>query len=283
LSMQFLSFLFDKHLDKTILSLAIAASIVLMTRSEDSKVNTARAVTFFLLSPVAKVEGYFASVDELIEENKKLKELVATLNHERERLVQFKGENDRLRKLIGFREDSFYQFLPCKVIARSSNRFHHSIAVDRGSDKGVRVGMAVVGYRGLVGRVTQVFPTSSWILLLNNKTISVSCLDKRSRVVGILEWERGNLFNLEYVGREEDVLPGDTLVTSGLGRLFPKNFPVGTVFHAPEEKTGLSRKVRVVCTADLNKLEELFIVIGGREWINEDILGELEKIGGKKN
>ena len=89
--MQFLSFLFDKHLDKTVLSLAIAVSIVLMTRNEDSKIQVARAVTFILLYPVEKVEGYFTSVDQLVEENMKLKELVATLYHEREMLTQFKA------------------------------------------------------------------------------------------------------------------------------------------------------------------------------------------------
>jgi rod shape-determining protein MreC len=274
--MQLLSFLFYKHIDKTILALAVALSIVLLTRSEESKLNASRTILATLLYPVDRIGDRFARIDELTEENLRLKELAAGLYHERERLIQFRDERLRLRNMIGLREDSFYRFLPCEVIARSASRFHNSISVDRGSSDGVRNGMAVVGYRGLVGRVTQVFPHSSLVLLLNNKSISVSCIDKRSRVVGILEWERENLFSLDFVGKEEDVQPGDTLITSGFGRLFPKNFPVGTVFRVTEERGGLSRKVGVVSMTNLRTIEELFIVIGGRDWESDEIYDELE-------
>jgi rod shape-determining protein MreC len=275
--MQIFSFLFDRHLEKTVLAVAIALSVFMLTRPEDSRISAARAISSFLLYPVNRAGDYFTSVEELSEENDRLRELVVSLNHENERLVQFGAERNRLRELLGFRKDSFYEFLPSDVIARSSSRFHHSITVDRGSDAGVLPGMPVVGYRGLAGKVTQVFPTSSRVLLLNNKSVSVSCLVKRSRVVGILAWERGNLFSLDYVGKEEDVLPGDTLLTSGLGRVFPKGFPVGTVFQVTEDKTELSRRVGIVSMTDLNKLEEVFIITGGRDWEGGEAWLELEK------
>ena len=126
--------------------------------------------------------------------------------------------------------------------------------------------------------MTQVFPFSSRILLINNKSISVSCIDKRSRTVGILNWERGNRFNLDFIGSEEDVIPGDTLLTSGLGRVLPKGFLVGTVSRVDKEKTGLSLKVSVSSTADLNTIEELFIVTGGRDWESREILDLLENV-----
>ena len=137
--------------------------------------------------------------------------------------------------------------------------------------------MAVVGYKGLVGRVKQVFSHSSNVLLLSNKAVSVSCINRRSRVVGLLEWDRENLFRLDYVGKEEDVQRGDTLVTSGLGRLFPKGFLVATVLQVTNEKGGLSKKVRAISMSDLNKLEELFIITGGEEWEEPPIYEEFEK------
>ncbi len=275
--MQILSFLFDKHIDKTVLAVAVAMSLLLLTRSEESKVRSARAVSDVLLYPIHSTEKYFSDIDELREENRKLRRLSASLYHEREKLLQFKDERNRLRRLAGLREDSFFDFLPCEVTARSSNRFHNSVTIDRGGSDGVRVGMAVVGYRGVVGRVTQVFGSTSRVLLLNNKSISVSCRDKRSRVVGILEWDKGNLFKLEFIGKEEDVIVGDTLLTSGLGELFPKGFPLGTVFHVTEERSGLYRNVGVVSMANLKTLEELFVVVGGRDWENTRIYEELEQ------
>ena len=275
--MQIFSFLFDRHLEKTALAAAIALSVFMLTRPEESRIAAARSISSYLLYPVNRAGDYFRSVEEVTAENDRLRELVVSLNHENERLTQFRDERNRLRELLGFRKDSFYEFMPCDVIARSSSRFHHSITVDRGSESGVLPGMPVVGYRGLAGRVTQVFPSSSRILLLNNKAVSVSCLVKRSRVVGVLAWERGRLFSLDYVGKEEDVLPGDTLITSGFGRVFPRGFPVGTVFQVTEEKTELSRRVGIVCMTDLNKLEEVFIITGGRDWEGGEAWLELEK------
>ena len=275
--MQIYSFLFDRHLEKTVLVAAIALSVFMLTRPEDSQISTATSISSFLLYPVDMADDYFDSVKDLSKENDSLRVLVVSLSHKNERLTQFRDERNRLRELLGFRKDSFYEFMSCDVIARSSSRFHHSITIDRGSDFGVLPGMPVVGYRGLVGRVTQVFPFSSRVLLLNNKSVSVSCLVKRSRVVGVLAWERGKLFSLDYVGKEEDVIPGDTLITSGFGRVFPKGFPVGTVVHSTEEKTELSARISIVCMTDLNKLEEVFIITGGREWESGEAWLELEK------
>ena len=279
--MQIIAFLFEKHLDKTVLAIAVILSVVMLSAGEDSQIRYARAISSFLLYPVDRVSKYFSDVDSLREENLRLREVAGSLMHERERLLQFRDERNRLRRLLDFREDSFFEFVPCEVIARSSNRFHHSVTVDRGSADGIHEGMAAVGYRGLVGRVVQVFPSSSRVLLLNNKAISVSCLVKRSRVVGMLSWERGNLFRLDYIGREEDVLKGDTLITSGLGKVLPAGFPVGTVFQVSDEKTELSRMVSVTSMTDLNTLEELFIVAGGRGWESEEIFEKLESVTGQ--
>jgi rod shape-determining protein MreC len=272
--MQFLPFLFEKHLDKTVAVIAAAASIFLLTLSEDNKIHTARTVTSFLLGPLDRVTSYLITIDELTLENTRLKKDLATLSHERERLLQLGAERNRLRELIGLKEDSFHEFLPCEVIARSTDRSHNFVVVDRGAEDGVSAGMAVVGYQGLVGRVKQVFSLSSNVLLLSNKSVSVSCVNRRSRVVGLLEWERENLFRLDYVGKEEDVQRGDTLVTSGLGMLFPKGFLVATVLQVTNEKGGLSKKIRAISMSDLNKLEELFIVTGSRGWERPTIYDE---------
>jgi rod shape-determining protein MreC len=274
--MQILSFLFEKHLDKTVTVVAAALAIFLLTRSDDSKIHTAQSIKSFLLEPVRRAEIYFTTIDELEAENRDLKKLVATLYHERERLRQFGTERNRLRELLGLRRDTFHDLLPCEVIARSYNPSHNFVVVDRGKNEGVEAGMAVVGFRGLVGRVSRVFPNSSNVILISNRSVSVSCINRRSRVVGVLEWERENLFRLEYIGKEEDVQVGDTLLTSGLGMLFPKGFVVATVFQVSEERGGLSKKVRAASMTDLDKLEELFVVVGPRDWDDPYIYERLD-------
>ena len=280
--MQILSFLFEKHLDKTVLAVAVAASIFLLSLSEENQLQAAKGVKSVLLGPVSRVEAYFSTIEELRDENRELERIAVSLYHERERLRQFGEERNRLRELIGLREDSFHEFLPCEVIARSSNRSNNFVVVDRGGGEGVKAGMAVVGYRGLVGRVSRVYPECSDVLLLSNRSVSVSCQNKRSRTIGMLEWERENQFRLDYIGKEEDVRMGDTLLTSGLGRLFPKGFPVATVFQVTDERGGLSKKVRATCMTDLNTLEELFIVVVPRDWDDPFIYEKLDSLLGEK-
>jgi rod shape-determining protein MreC len=280
--MHFLSFLFDKHLDKTVLAIAVAASIVLLAAGQESKIENAKSITAVLLYPVNKVTGHFQSVDRLESENGELRAMVATLYQERERLVQFGEERNRLRQLLGLKADPFYTFLACEVVARSTGTFFRSVTVDRGSADSARVGMAVIGYRGLVGRISRVYPHSAQVLLLSNKSVSVSCIDRRSRVVGMLEWDRGNVFRLEYVGKEEDIAIGDTVLTSGEGKLFPRGFPVGTVFRISDDRGGISKRVSISSLANLGALEELFIVTKARDWNDTRIYDELEKIEGKR-
>ncbi len=277
--MHIFSFLFDRHLDKTVLVIAIAAGITLLSLGEETRIRHARAVKAALLLPLDRVSDYFASIEALEEENESLKAMVATLYQERERLLQFRDERDRLRALLGLREDPFHAFLACEVIGRSSGPFIRSVMVDRGGVDSIRVGMAVISYRGLVGRVSQVFPHAAEVFLINNKSMSVSCVNRRSRVIGILEWDRGNLFRLEYVGKEEDVLVGDTLLTSGHGLLFPRGFPVGAVIRITDDRGGIAKRIAVSSFANMNALEELFVVVGTRGWSDDRLYEELEKRG----
>ena len=276
--MAIFSFLFNRHLDKTILVISIIISVLLLGLEEDNKVTTVRVVSSFLLAPVEKIEKHFVDITRLRQENDKLREIVAALYYERGKLLQFESEKKRMRKLLNFRMDSDYRFLPCEVISMSSNRFYHSVTIDRGSGDGVVRGMPVSGYRGIAGRVTQVFPSSARVLLISNKSLPVSCRDGRSRVVGILKWDRGNLFTLDYVGSEEDVIVGDTLVTSGLGKVFPRGFQVGVVCQAKKREGRISKSVRVVSMVDLGRLEELFVIMSGEKWDYREIMRELEEL-----
>lgn len=280
--MHIFSFLFDRHLDKTLLAIAIATGIALLSLGEQARIAKARAMKAILLEPLDRIADRFARIESLEEENETLKAALATLYHERERLLQFKAERERLRSLLSLRDDSPNSFLACEVIGYSSSPFVRSVTVDRGREDGVRIGMAVVGYRGLVGTVSQVNTGSSEVLLISNKAISVSCIDKRSRVVGMLEWQRGNQFRLDYVGKEEDIVSGDTLLTSGFGKLFPKGFPVGVVTRVLEDRAGVSKRVEVRGLADLGALEELFIVAGTRGGSDEKLYEELERLNARK-
>jgi rod shape-determining protein MreC len=94
----------------------------------------------------------------------------------------------------------------------------------------------------------------------------VSCVDKRSRVVGILEWKDHSYFRLSNVSVVEDVQVGDTLITSGFGGVAPKGFPVAVVSKVTPDIDGLSLRVEAKSQIDFRSLEEVFVVIDEISW-----------------
>jgi rod shape-determining protein MreC len=186
--------------------------------------------------------------------------MVATLALERERLLQFRDERERMRRLAEFREEQTQRLVAAEVVGRDVDRLQTNLVIDKGMEEGLRERMPVLSYGGLVGSLSRVFAHSSWVQLLSSKNHPVSCLDKRSRVVGVLEWRHRNAFELKHVSAVEDVVVGDTLVTSGFGGTIPKGYVVAIVTRVAPSADGLSLRVDARSPVNFLSLEEVFVM-----------------------
>jgi rod shape-determining protein MreC len=258
--------LFRKHRDKTILGILVLVSFVLLILPEPTKVGFAQTTVNVIFAPVQRVVHYFEDMSDLRTDNERLRRVVASLMLERERLLQFRSERARLRRLAAFKEEQFLKLVPCEVIGRNLDRFQTILIVDKGRSDSLSVRMPVLSYQGYVGRVTNVFENSAWIQLISSRNNPVSCLDKRSRVVGILEWRNHSYFELDNVSVVEDVAVGDTLITSGYGGVVPKGFPVAVVTKVTPDIDGLSLRVDAKSHIDFRSLEEVFVVVDEIPW-----------------
>jgi rod shape-determining protein MreC len=124
----------------------------------------------------------------------------------------------------------------------------------------------VLSYGGLVGSLSQVFENTAWVQLLCSKNHPVSCIDKRSRVVGVVEWRRRNFFEVKHVGAVEDVMAGDTLLTSGFGGTIPKGYVVAIVTHVAPASDGLSLRIDARSPVNFFALEEVFVMTDEIPW-----------------
>ena len=264
--MQFIANFFQRHREKAILGLLIVLSLTLLTLPADVQFRFARSTLNALLLPVSRgvdfVDNYFSMQDE----NRRLKRLVASLVFERDRLLQYRAERERLRRLAAFQEEQFYQLVAAEVVGRNLDRFQTLLVIDKGSDDGLQTRMPVLSYQGYVGRLLRVFPTSAWVQLICSKDHAVSCIDKRSRIVGILEWRQRNTFDLTNVSAVEDVQVGDTLLTSGFGGVVPKGFPVAVVTKVATARDGLRLKVEARSDVKFRSLEEVFVMTDEIPW-----------------
>jgi rod shape-determining protein MreC len=240
--------------------------VSLMLIPDPSKPSLAQATLNTILYPFYGVRNYFEGLVSVRDENRELKRMLATLLHERERLLQFRDERDRLRRLAEFKEEQYFDLVPCEVIGYNLDRYQTVLVTDKGMADGIRERMPVLSYEGYVGRVSKVFPTSAWVQLICSRNNPVSCLDKRSRVVGVLEWSQFSHFELKQISVVDDVQVGDTLITSGFGGVAPKGFPVAVVTKVRGQMDGVSLKVEAVSDIDFRSLEEVFVVRDEVPW-----------------
>lgn len=264
--MPILELLLRRHREQSALAVLVIISVSLMLVPQPSKLALAQSVLNAVLHPFYSAKDYFGDFASIEKENRELRRMVATLLHERERLIQFRKERERLRRLAEFKEEQFLELVPCEVVGKNLDRYQTTVVIDKGSGDGLRERMPVLSYEGYVGRVTKVFPNNAWVEFICSRNNPVSCLDKRSRVVGVLEWSYFSHFELKHVSVVDDVQAGDTLITSGFGGVAPKGFPVGIVTKVKKQMDGVSLKVEAVSDIDFRSLEEVFVVKNPMPW-----------------
>jgi len=196
----------------------------------------------------------------LREENERLRRSLLELEAERGRFLEAEATNARLRALLELKSGLASSSVSATVIGNSASGWFRSISIDKGSQGGVRKGMAVVTPLGVVGQVTAVASQSSKVLLLTDQNSAVDVIDQRSRAQGIVSGSLEDDAVMKYVKRSEDVQVGDRLITSGLDGIYPKGLLVGVVSRLSKKGYGLFQTVEVALAANPSRIEEVQVI-----------------------
>jgi rod shape-determining protein MreC len=189
----------------------------------------------------------------LLEENRKLLNAIASLK-------ETEQENLRLRKLLHFDEKFNLQSIVARVVAKDVSTEFRAIRLNRGEAAGLRPNMAVVTNEGIVGRILRTTRGTADVVTLLDLYSAVDSIVERSRARGVVEGMTDEVCQLRYTLRTDDIQPGDVLVTSGLGGIFPKGIPVGTVSKVNRKPFGITQEVEVRPSVDFSKLEEVLVI-----------------------
>ena len=195
------------------------------------------------------------------DENARLKRKIETLRMENYRYQEVVATHERLQKLLQFKETINWPVLAAQVIGRDPTGLFKSVIIDKGKNSGLKVNMPVVNARGVVGRLVSVSANYAKVLLIIDQNSAVDCIIQRSRDEGILKGLSLKICKLEYVVKTSDVVVGDKVVTSGLGRVYPKGLPVGEVGEVADIPGELFRDIKVRPMVDFSKLEELLVIL----------------------
>jgi len=173
-----------------------------------------------------------------------------------------KAENERLRAALGYTETTVEPELAARVIGVNASPHYISLRINRGEGDGVRVGMPVLTHDGVVGQVSRfVVGGTADVMLITDPSSRLGAIVQRTRVRATAVGAGGGApLKLDNVLREDDVVDGDVLITSGTDGLFPKGLVIGRVQKVEREANAMFLKAQVLPSVDLRKVEEVLLL-----------------------
>ena len=193
------------------------------------------------------------------QENRELKFEIERLRLEQVRLSDDAQQARRLQALLSFKETYIAKTVAAQVIGSSGSEQSRSIYIDKGTSAGVDKDMAVITADGLVGKVLRAFGSSAQVLLINDQSSGVGVILDKSRLQGVIKGTASGEVVVEKVMTDEQVTPGERIVTSGGDQIFPKGITVGTVMKVTPG-ADLFLNIRVKPSANLSRLEEVLVI-----------------------
>ena len=226
---------------------------------------------------VTNVDSKLRTLDQAQAEVVKLREQVSVLTMQNQILQDKTAENQRLREMIGFRDASPYRLRACRVLSRDPDSWWTSVQVNVGwrDDPDIAKDQPVVSPRGVVGKTGTVSRDVTDVILMVDRNCSITATVDGTHDQGIVKgqgnFEQGGArIMMEYLPKNSTVAQGQFIVTSDLSPNFPAGLKIGQVSEVPPLNNGfptfgMYREAVIEPTADLNRLDELFIVLGPKQ------------------
>jgi rod shape-determining protein MreC len=216
----------------------------------------------------------------LMRENQQMSAELVRLRNEVRDLQGLSQDNAELREQLQFVAQAKRRLTPCEVIARDITGWWETIRLSKGSSDGVSMDMAVITSEGLIGKTVDVSSRTCDVLLISDPVCKVSARIARTGAFGVVSGigpaRSGQAAcRMEFINKNVPVLPGDEVVASGLGGIFPKGLLIGCVEKITMDETGLFQRADIIPKADLGMLTYVFVVAEQGNAVDE----YLKKVG----
>jgi rod shape-determining protein MreC len=270
-------FFLNKRLIVLLVSIIILVALIGFSLRERSQPSwpeqfikdTSGWVQSLVSKPTQYLVGFFGNLQDLqntYQENKQLKARVDKLVSLEAQVQKLEKDNKQLRDVLGEKETlSDYKPLPATVIGRNPDRWHELLIIDKGKINGIEQNMAVMTATGLVGKIKSVNQFSSTVQLL-------SALDPKNRISAFIQGEANAYGLVEGYDQEKKQLlvkripydakvkKGQTVITSGLGGVFPPGLLIGKVVSVKTDQYGLNQTAYIKPGADFYDIEDVLVI-----------------------
>lgn len=209
-------------------------------------------VQWLALQPVRAVRGggdYFTTLNQAKLASDEAGKKLALQSLRAGQVEQLLQENNRLRKLLGLREQLNTPVMAAEVLYDAADPYTRKVIIDKGMAQGVDLGSPVLDESGVLGQVTRVHPLVSEVTLLVDRDLAIPVLNVRTGARSVAFGDptvSGSGLELRFMGSNSDVQQGDLLTTSGVDGVYPAGLPVAKISRI--ERRAESAFAKIYCT-----------------------------------
>ncbi len=210
-----------------------------------------------------QVNEYFTTHHRLLDENQHLKNQLLKRGADLQSLKLLEAENTHLRQLIEVKATLPQQSVMGEILYVSRDRFSKKVIINRGAAHQISQGSAVMDGRGMVGQVTRVFPHTSVVTLVTDKSLEVPVQIERNGLRAIAFGHgQNNIIEIPFLPTNVDIKKGDILVTSGIDGVYPPGVSVAVVSNI--EIVAGSPFAKIICTPTGGVESHLQVLVVGQ-------------------
>jgi rod shape-determining protein MreC len=251
---------------------AIVGHVLLISAQVNSKsgVPILEAVTFgafaelqrgtaALTGSVRRTWNEYIALRQVREENEALKHRLAETEIQVQEQRALADRTRSLAELLELRQSLDLKTTAAEIIGAASTPDFRTVTIDKGSQEGLAVDMAVIAPAGIVGRVVIPSQRASKVQLLIDRNAAAGAIVARSRAQGVVVGTGETRLRMDYVSTSSDVVVGDTVVTSGVDGIYPKGLVIGRVDNI--DKTSGAWQIGIIPAVDFSSLEQVLVVL----------------------
>jgi rod shape-determining protein MreC len=198
-------------------------------------------------------------------ENEQLRQQLSRTELELRNALQSAEENERLKGLLNLKEQSGYDQVAARVIARDSSVWFKTVTINRGSSSGVGLNMPVVTASGIVGRVIAVSPVTAQVMMVTDEKAAagaiVGQLGGSGALGSVIGLGESDLIEMRYVSGLQTVEVGDYILTTGQDGIYPPGLNVGQVVQVKRGTATQAHQILIKPGAKLDQLEEVAVLL----------------------
>ena len=259
-----------------VLSVAFLVLIIYTAKSGSGVISDALGETFNPIQKVVYTIGdkfktdldFLANFSEVKAENAKLKAENIQLQNELDGYNNYKNENETLKEALNFKDEhNQFNYVGVNIIGKTGGSFFSGYIINRGTDSGIQKNMVVISGNSLVGIVTEAYKTWAKVETISNTNIAVAAQVESTRESsGIVKGyqDMGTMKPMVQISNlpmTSQIKVGDTILTSGLGGIYPQGIRIGTVESISQNSTDVSKSAIIKPFADFSTIQNLVVVV----------------------